>query len=315
MEAKLIEKNSTNNNNIHPNKSNISTTNDSKFEINYLTPNFNNNKNYKINQRNNNNNNPETNTDLVTILEHIIIKSDKFNTIQREKLFISFMLFFLVLYFFSSLTLLIANCQPMEIIDTKYNVPFHMIDFWGSFLFTLVEACILVNANMLTIGSLRFLIVAFNIGMTLVAAVLFSMNPEFWEIPCHWIEFSAQICIAFSDLIFIFHQFKKTDSMLYRYRNCEAAMILFLVLGNCFKLLIFGGVIKVGMDGEQAANFIEYIAEMINSVFAFLFTIVSYRECDENLKHLFIKKNFSNLENENENENENLSQNVTDFAI
>lgn len=236
------------------------------------------------------------NLTLTNTLESIMIKNDQFKKIQSEKLFISIMLFFLVLYFFSSLTLLIANCQPMEIIDTKYNVPFHMIDFWGSFIFTLVEASILINTNMLTIGSLRFLMIAFNIGMTLLAAVLFSMNTEFWEIPCHWIEFFAQIFITFSDMIFIFHQFKNTDNILYKYRYIEAGMISILVIGNCFKLLIFGDVIYVGMNGEQAAHFIEYIAEMCNTVIAFLFTIVTYRECDEKIRRLFIKDEFFTLQ-------------------
>ena len=76
----------------------------------------------------------------------------------------------------------------------------------------------MVNANMITIGSLRFLIITLNIGMTYVAAVLFTMDPHFWEMPSHWIEFCAQICITFSDLIFVFHQFKNTDNLLYKYR-------------------------------------------------------------------------------------------------
>jgi hypothetical protein len=239
------------------------------------------------------------------------MRYDKFSEIKREKLFIAFMLFFLVLYFFSSCTLLIANCQSMKIIEEKYNIPFTAIDFWGSFFFTLVEACILVNANILSIGSLRFLIVAFNIGMTLIAAVLYSLNPEFWEVPCHWIEFVAQICIALSDLIFIFHQFKnKTDNILYRYRYYEALVISILVLGNIFKLLLFGGGIKIGMDGEQAAHFIEYIGEMINTIFAFLFTTILFKECEENLKNFFIEKNLNedfyyNDNNNNENYNNN----------
>merc|ERR1712222_274790 len=158
-------------------------------------------------------------------IETAITKHDKYHKIQREKLLISFFLIMLVLYFFSSLTLLIANTQSMVVIESKYNVPFHMLDFWGSFLFTLTECAILVNAGMISITSFRFLIVSFNIGMTFNAAVLFSMNTEYWEIPCHWIEFSAQICIAIADLLFVFHQFKNTENILYKYRYYEASMI------------------------------------------------------------------------------------------
>merc|ERR1711957_864677 len=97
---------------------------------------------------------------------------------------------------------------------------------------------------------------------------------------------------TFSDLIFVFHQFKNTDNILYKYRYFEGGMIALLVFGNFSKLLIFGDVIYVGMNGEQAAHFIEYTAEMTNSIFAFLFTIVFYQECEENLKCLFIEKSF-----------------------
>lgn len=225
---------------------------------------------------------------LKRLFEKTIVKKDQYSNYKRKKLMLSLMLFYIIIYFFCCLTLLIANCQPPEIIDSKYNVPFHMLDFWGSFGFALIEAAILVTADMVEIGSFRYFIVAINIGTTLIAAVLFSFNPEFWEIPCHWIEFSAQIFITLSDILFIFHQFKKAENnILYKFRFWELGLVLFFALGAVMKLLIFGEVIRMGIDAEQAAHFFEYSGEMVNTIFAFVFTLVMYKECKENLENIF----------------------------
>jgi hypothetical protein len=210
----------------------------------------------------------------------------------KKKNYLFHLCFFLVIYFFNCLTLFILNCQSMDIISEKYEIPFHMLDFWGSFIFTLIEGCILINSNIITIESPRFLIVAFNIGTTLLAAILYSCNTQYWEVPAHWIEYFAQICIVLSDLIFIFHQFKNTENILYKYRYYETIIIFILFIFNFLKFLLYGEVIYVGFPGEQSAHFIEFLGEIINAVFAFLFTILYYRDCNQNLKNLFIKKSF-----------------------
>ncbi len=227
------------------------------------------------------------NNELRYLFEKTIMKKDHYSNYKRKKFSLSIMLFYIIIYFFCCLALLIANCQDPDIIELKYNVPFHMLDFWGSFGFALIEAAILVIADMVTIGSMRYFIVAVNIGTTLIAAILFSFNPEFWEVPCHWIEFSAQIFITLSDILFIFHQFKKTENVLYKYRYYELGLVLFFACSAVTKLLVYGDVISLGIDGEQAAHFFEYCGEMVNALFAFVFTFVMYKECNDNLNSIF----------------------------
>lgn len=235
-------------------------------------------------------------SELKNLFEKTIMKKDEYNNLKRKKISLSFMLFYIIIYFFCCCTLLIANCQSPEIIDAKYNVPFHMLDFWGSFGFTLIEASILVIADMVEIGSVRYFIVAINIGTTLIAAVLFSFNPAFWEITCHWIEFSAQIFITLSDVLFIFHQFKKAENILYKYRYYELALVLVFAVAAILKLLVFGSLIKLGIDAEQAAHFFEYCGEMVNAIFAFVFTLVMYKECENNIQAIFsYDENNSNI--------------------
>lgn len=51
-------------------------------------------------------------------------------------------------------------------------------------------------------------------------------------------------------------------------------MISLTLVIACFKLLIYGEVIETEMGGERAAHFFEYIGEMMNDVFAFIFTLI-----------------------------------------
>jgi len=219
--------------------------------------------------------------------ENLFYKNEKYSNIKRKKFSLSIMLFYIIIYFFCCCALLIANCQSQEIIDSEYNVPFHMLDFWGSFGFALIEASILVIADMVEIGSMRYFIIAINIGTTLIAAVLYSFNPEFWEITCHWIEYSAQIFITLSDLFFIFHQFKNKQNILYKYRFFELVLVLIFALAAIVKMLVYGELIKLHIDPEQAAHFFEYCGEMVNAIFAFLFTLVMYKECENDFNSIF----------------------------
>jgi hypothetical protein len=235
---------------------------------------------YEINQKTHN-------YDMYTEFEKGLIRKYQFSEFKFKKLILSLMLFYIIINFFCCSTLLIANFQSPEVIEKYYDLPFHLLDFWGSFGFALIESAILVLADMVIIGSYRYFIITFNIGATLIAAILFSFNPEFWEVPCHWIEYSAQIFITLSDVLFIFHQFKKTENILYKYRYYELGFVLFFSLAAVIKLLVYGNVIYLGLDPEKASHFFEFIGEMFNSVFAFVFTMLIYNECQENFKEKF----------------------------
>jgi len=46
-------------------------------------------------------------------------------------------------------------------------------------------------------------------------------------------------------------------------------------------------VIHLGLDPEKASHFFEFIGEMFNSVFAFVFTMLTYKDIQENFKEKF----------------------------
>lgn len=198
----------------------------------------------------------------------------------------TFLIFFNVIYIFSSMTLLIANTQSLDAINT-YFYPFHVLDFVGSFLFAVVESNALILAGIVTVAEPRFFLLCLNCGLTFIAAVLFLLLPAYWEVTSHWIEFSAQVFLTSIDLIFIWVQFKDETNPLYKYRFIEIGLVIVMLTSSITKLFIYGGVLRIGNhDPEQTAHFLEFIGEIINSLFALVFLITIYSKEEKEMNEL-----------------------------
>ena len=180
----------------------------------------------------------------------------------------------IVLNFFQNTALLIANCYDQDFIESQYYWAFHFLDFGQGFVFAISEAVILIQCGFIT-GLLNLIIVTLSIGGTTVPLILFLLNAEVWEIPAHWLEYSAQYFVTLTSFAFIFgNQDKK--GVLYKYRYYEAALIVISLSMSILKLFIYGEVIEIEMGGERAAHFFEYTGEMFNDVFALVFTIIRF---------------------------------------
>jgi hypothetical protein len=208
----------------------------------------------------------------------IMQKKENLLYLKIKKFVLGFMFFYITIYFFSSTTLLIANSQGQEKIEENFSGGFHLLDFLGSFIFALVEASALVISGMMSIGDLRFFTAMFNVGCTLVALILYSFNPEYWEVPAHWCEYAAQVCLTLADFFFVLHNFKDKENILYRYRFCEIIIISLLTLASILKLFVFGSIIVLSDHPDHDAHYFEFIGEMCNAMFAFTFTYFLFKE-------------------------------------
>jgi hypothetical protein len=104
-----------------------------------------------------------------------------------------------LIYFGVAATLLGGNSFEQDFIEENYYLIFHYTEFWSAFLFTLVEAFILVSADVITFDSmlqrLVLVVVALNVVSSFVAALLFTFMPIVFERPSHYIEVSVFYCI------------------------------------------------------------------------------------------------------------------------
>lgn len=220
----------------------------------------------------------------------------RYNELKSSSIIIIFLIIYTAIYFFSSMCLFIANTQGPEVIE-GFEIAFHSLDFIGSFIFALVEGISLLMSNIVVVGELRFYLLVLNIGMTLTGSILFILSPAYWEITSHWIEFSAQVFLTLTDLIFISVQFKKNkESILYKYRYYELIFVVVLLVSSVFKLFVFGDAVNFGIDPEQLAHFFEFSGEMANSMFALLFLTAYYS--DIGLKIDTLTRSFINKSNQ-----------------
>lgn len=129
------------------------------------------------------------------------------------------------------------------------------------------------------------LIIIVNVGGTFLAFLLFLLNAQFWEVPAHWIEYGVQLFVTATSFAFIFGN-KNSSSLLYKYRNLEAGLVLLGVVMAGLKLLVYGEVIEFEMSGERAAHFFEYTGEMFNDVFVFLFAFIRLQSANADAKKM-----------------------------
>jgi hypothetical protein len=157
-----------------------------------------------------------------------------------------------------------------------------MVEFWGAFIFAVLEAFILVSIEVLDPGKnmLPALLIGINIIGTLVAALLFSFSPELYEVPSHFIEYGVQITITATDFLFIFLLPNMTDSPIgklwTRFRVVEIVAVSIFLVASILKFFFYTGLIACDMEPERAAHFFEFTGEMANSIFAFAFAFFLY---------------------------------------
>lgn len=193
-------------------------------------------------------------------------------------------MFLIVIYFGILASLLGANFQPQSVIEETYFIPFHMLEFWGAFAFAVLEAFILVSIGVLDVEHHWYaaLLVAINICATLVAAILFSFDPEAYEFISHLIEYSAQITLTAANFLFIFLLPRQPTSTLVqtwkRFRIVEIVVVACFMVVAILKFLVYLSVIVTDMEPERAAHFFEFTGEMANAVFAFVFAFLLYAD-------------------------------------
>jgi hypothetical protein len=204
----------------------------------------------------------------------------EYHLATRKRTELLFYILLVVMYFGVSTALLIANCLDQTVIEENYTLPFHLAEFWSQFLFAILEAFILVAANILDVGSVgkffQLLLVALNVILTLVAALLFTFSPLLFERPAHYIEYAAQITITMANFVFIFKLGDSKSIKWKRFRVVEIVVVSILLVMAIIKLLLFIPVIHSDIGAERSSHFLEFIGEMGNAMFAFTFAFLLF---------------------------------------
>jgi hypothetical protein len=217
-----------------------------------------------------------TNDDNTNRIHHLLHHLHNYHELTRRRTELLVYMGLTVIYFGVAATLLGANFNDQEFIEANYYLPFHYAEFWSAFLFTLVEAFILISAGVFTfktsIEGVFMLIVGLNVASSLVAALLFTFAPFIFERPAHFIEYGSQITVTLANFIFILHHRPSSKVSLIIQLSIASIMVVVSIL----KIIFYTDTITVEMGPERASHFFEFTGEMANSAWAFVFAFSQF---------------------------------------
>lgn len=213
----------------------------------------------------------------------------------------------ILLYLGLNATLLVANSMPQTFIEEYYELPMHYLSFWGVFGFTVVEAVLLLSTSLVSLerrlaSSLLFLDVCLSFG----SALLYSLDPDIFEVPAHYAEYIVQILITSVNLLFIQDRQRQQSEILVQDARSDqgkdkddattppsrssrtifqsslssleqGSSYIALVL-SLLQLALYSELVPTRMGGERSAHFCEFTNELINGIFALDYAI---RSCQE----------------------------------
>mmetsp|Transcript_34127 Transcript_34127/g.64954 ORF Transcript_34127/g.64954 Transcript_34127/m.64954 type:complete len:309 (-) Transcript_34127:700-1626(-) len=164
---------------------------------------------------------------------------------------------------------------------------FHLLEFWGTFVFAIVECISLTSTpkSILNIYNnplaLR-LILFFNIVATSVPSVLISLNYEYFEIISHEIEYCNELTMSFVDLVLLwslcqFENKENVSTMIMAGIACVVSVV---------QLAVYNGMGRDedgDMIGEVPAHYLEFVFEIISSLIAFWFVMDNKFVCGKEI--------------------------------
>jgi hypothetical protein len=175
------------------------------------------------------------------------------------------------------------NFKDQDFIESQYYLPFHLLEFWAIFVFTLIEAFVLVSTGTLKVNGswtqrLQIGLTGFDILYTLMIAIIFSMDPEVYEVPAHFMEYSAQVLITLVNFIYVFGFGKSKTFKNSGNRQIQFTLASIGFLMSIFQFLIYTEAIPTPPGGERSGHFFEFTTESLNASIVLYYSIIAYMQ-------------------------------------
>ena len=154
---------------------------------------------------------------------------------------------------------------------------FHLVEFWATFCFSVVECVSLVNTpkslfriydNPLVLKLVLF----FNIVATLVPAILVTLNREYFEILSHEVEYLNELTMSFVDLVLLW-SLCRFDEGIVKGSSSGLVFTIAAAVVACVQLGVYNLMGRNGPDmvGEGPAHYFEFAFEILSSLIGFWF--------------------------------------------
>lgn len=181
-----------------------------------------------------------------------------------------FLSLFCLLFIGINIVLLILNA----IDDEEMKFLFHMLEFWATFVFSLVDVFALVFAPK-SLGAIFYrpiilkILVAASVCISFVPALLMTIDIDRFEFACHNTEYAADFTMAMVDMI-LFYSMVRTNAPLQKQSYLTLGIIVLTGLSSIIALVVYN-VLREGAFGEQVAHFMEFTLNIMNAGMIFWF--------------------------------------------
>ena len=255
-------------------------------------------------------------------MHHLVHDIHEYGLLKERLLWFTVYMFLLVLFIGLNLALLYSNTNDVEYIEANYEVPFHLFSFWGVFVFTLVEAALLISTNgrgrSMTSSSsgigaavqLSTMTIFASVMASFLAAVLYTLDHETFEVPAHWVEYVVQLLLSGINVWLVasycyfghpqqqqdnvLHRstsmdtIKQSSSWVYELRHMEMSVAIAVVVATIWMMLLYAEICPTKIGGERAAHFVEFATDVVNGIFALVYAMLSYNDLHSRLSEHII---------------------------
>ena len=130
-------------------------------------------------------------------------------------------------------------------------------------------------ASLVSMDTLTLTLVSINVVTAAIAATLFTMDPELYEVPSHYIEYASQITVTLVDYLFILGGGRTQGPTSSWWQHGQVLLATLLLLMAIVKLFLYSGLIPTP-SAEHSSHYVEFIGELVNSTWAFWFALQLY---------------------------------------
>ena len=130
-------------------------------------------------------------------------------------------------------------------------------------------------SSLVSMDTLTLTLVSINVVTAAIAATLFTMDPELYEVPSHYIEYASQITVTLVDYLFILGGGRTQGPTSSWWQHGQVLLATLLLLMAIVKLFLYSGLIPTP-SAEHSSHYVEFIGELVNSTWAFWFALQLY---------------------------------------
>jgi len=229
-----------------------------------------------------------------------------FQLMEVKRTYLLVYIFIIFIYLCINISMIVLNLPDQDFIEGHYYLSFHLAEFWAVFIFVFLEMIILhkigyVSLNLanrslpqkfLVIG--QYFIMFVDIVIAFLAVFIFTVYPEYYEVPSHYIEYIAQIFISFSNILFTINFIFGPPSrnadifrILNKYKYLELCISAVSFILSIFNILIYSCAIP-NAEPEHSGHYFEFSIEIVNVSYILLIIYFVYQDLEEKIDRHYV---------------------------